>query len=138
MDANSELDRVIAAQEARLGGVTTRSSTLTAAVAVGAGVVAAQIQVGRPISPLVVGGLALATLAGVLVLIGTRLGHGPTASKISEWSIAHPSDFVDLMVAGKTIAACGNDSRVSFIERVFIAQALLVASSLILVFGQVK
>src|SRR5690348_1250909 len=97
VDANTELDRVIAGQVDRVSTVTTRSAGLTAATVLAGSILAAQIQAKIAVHWWVATPLGLATVSGIVVLLGTRLRTGPDAEKILEWEVAHPSQLDQLV-----------------------------------------
>ncbi len=132
MSANAELDRVLAAQEARLGSLSVRSAGLTAAIALSGSVLAAQVQANVRVSAWLVTALILAALIGVVVLLGADLRSGRSADKLVEWSMTHPGQFETLLVTSKAIACAGNEPRLRRLERVFYWQALMVGLSIII------
>ncbi len=132
MSANAELDRLLAAQEARLNSLSVRSAGLTAAIALSGSVLAAQVQADVPVSTLLVGSLIVAALIGVVVLLGANLQTGPSAEKLVEWSVTHAGDLDTLLIASKAIACAGNEPRLRRVERVFYWQALTVGLSIVI------
>jgi hypothetical protein len=132
VDVNSEFDRLLDDQAGRLSAVTTRSAGLTAAAALAASVVSAQIAVKVKVAWWVIIPLGLATLAGVLVLLGTRLENGPEGYKILEWEKLYTDQVTDLVCIAKVIAARANESRVRFVDVAFYVQAVLVGAAVII------
>ena len=99
VDSNSEIDRLLAAQADRVNAVTTRSAGLTAAAALAGSFVSAQLTVKIQVRWWVIVTFGLATLSGVVVLLGTRLETGPNADKLLEWDLLYPGQFADLVRA---------------------------------------
>jgi hypothetical protein len=131
MDVNSEIDRLLDAQAGRVNAVTTRSAGLTAAAALAASVVSAQLTIKVKVGWWVIISLGLATLAGVLVLLGGRLEDGPDGYKMLEWERIYPDQVADLICMAKVIAARANEGRVRFVDVTFYIQAVLVGAAVI-------
>jgi hypothetical protein len=132
------MDRLLAAQSGRVNAVTTRSAGLTAAAALAGSIIAAQIQTKIEVRWWVAVVLVLATLAGVVVLLGTRLETGASADKLLEWETLYPSQFSELTGLAKAIAVGANESRVRFVDVAFYTQALLVGAAVILAVASVR
>lgn len=138
VDSNSELDRLLAAQADRVNAVTTRSAGLTAAAALAGSFVSAQLTVKIQVRWWVITTFGLATLAGVVVLLGTRLETGPDADKLLEWDLLYPGQFAELVRVAKAIAVGGNESRVRLVDIAFYLQALLVGAAVVVALASIR
>jgi hypothetical protein len=138
MDSNSEIDRLLADQAGRVSVVTTRSAALTAATALAGSVISAQIQAKIEIRFWVIVVLGVATLAGIVVLLGTSLESGPDVFKLLEWDQSHPAQLSELVLLTKVIAEVSNRSRVRFVDVTFYIQAILVAVAVVVVLVSVR
>ena len=118
--------------------VTTRSAGLTAAAVLAGSIIAAQVQAKVSVHWWVAIPLGLATIVGIVVLLGTRLTTGPDAEKVMEWGVSHPSQFAQLVCMAKVYAAGGNESRVRFVDIAFYTQAVLVGVAVILALVSVR
>lgn len=138
MEASTELDLLIAAQESRVNLVTTRSAILTTASVLGGSIISAQVQAKIDVNPYVVGMLGAATLAGIVVLLGTRLLLGPSATKLVEWATLYPAQLPQLLMLSKAMAHTSNEVRVRYIDRAFYVQALIVSLSIVVALADTR
>jgi hypothetical protein len=138
VDPNSEIDRLIADQIARVNVVTTRSAGLTAAAAIAGSIVGAQIATKIEVRWWVIVILGLAALAGVVALLGTGLENGANADKLLEWHYLYPGQLPELVWLAKAIAAGANRSRVRFVDVAFYVQAILVGAAVVAVLASLR
>jgi hypothetical protein len=131
VDSNSEIDRLLGDQAARVSVVATRSAGLTAAAAVAASVIGAEISAKVEIRLWVIVVLGLATLAGIVVLLGAPLKGGPDVDKLLEWDRLYPAQFPELVRTSKVIAVVANRERVRFVDIIFYTQVILVGAAVI-------
>ena len=129
---------MLADQVGRVSIVTTRSAGLTAAAALAGSVIGAQITTKIEIRWWVIVVLALATLAGIVVLLGAPLEAGPSADGLLIWEVLHPTQLAELVLLAKAIAVRANRSRVQFVDVAFYVQAILVAAAVVVALVSVR
>ena len=138
VDFNGEIDRLLVDQAGRVSVVTTRSAGLTAVTAVAAALISADISAKIEVRFGVVTVLGLATIAGIIVLLGTPLEGGPDLDKLLEWDRLHPTQFSELVHTAKVIAVVANKERVRFVDITFYIQAILVGIAVIVALASVR
>lgn len=128
MDENVEQDRGLREQQTRVDALTARSGTLTAAIAVAAGLLASRtVQVPGDVLAL----LGVAVGLGVLVLLGRRLVTGADPAQLAAWS-ADPTANAEQEVYWSKVAAWRrNEQSVRRVQTAFTAQAVVVAATVI-------
>jgi hypothetical protein len=138
VDFNGEIDRLLVDQAGRVSVVTTRSAGLTAVTAVAAALISADISAKIEVRFGVVTVLGLATIAGIIVLLGTPLEGGPDLDKLLEWDRLRPTQFSELVHTAKVIAVVANKERVRFVDITFYIQAILVGIAVIVALASVR
>jgi hypothetical protein len=131
VDANAEVGIALVQQQTRVTELTTRAGVLTAAAAIGGRIVAAQVQVKEPPSPVTLVVLGIAVLLGLPTLCGRGIATGVHPVPVVLWGVLPEKN--DLLLAGKLIVFLANRRRGRFAERAFYLQLVAVAAATVLV-----